>query len=261
MFHEFRRGYDMDQKLNFTIIISCILLCSLVLSSCAFSTALVPSLAPTFSQTPPPTRTNVPSATPAITATPTVDNKTVIITPDDLFSLRGTEAVSTPDSEDFCEHLPQPQIVADPDKLSVLSGRFVLCPWESWPWVINTAMDLDTGSFVSRDDERGDIAMQSAPWSRAGEPSYSVVRLNNAYINDAYVLEKYANHSGANHLSYEYCENMLRDKTNPSAIPIEEGIITCVKTTEGMIALLRVEKIYPPNTLSVEFSFAILRNE
>jgi hypothetical protein len=95
------------------------------------------------------------------------------------------------------------------------------------------------------DDERV-IALQSAPWSRAGEPSYSVVRLNNAYINDAYVLEKYADHSGANHLSYEYCENMLQDKTNPSAIPIEEGIITCVKTTEGKIALSRAEKIYLP---------------
>ncbi len=247
----------MNQKLNFTIIISCVLLYSLVLSSCAESTALVPSLVPTFSQTPLPTKTAIPSATTAITATPTLNNKTIIITPEDLFSLPGLKAWSTPDSEDFCEHLPPPQIVANPDRLSLLSGRFVLCPWESWPWVMNTAMDLDTGSFVSKDDERADIVMQNT----SVPLSHGVSGLNNAYINDAYVNEAYANHSGANNLSYEYCENMLRNNTDLGGIFVEEGVIACVRTTEGKIALIRVEKIYPPGTTSVEFSFVVLRKE
>ena len=249
----------MNQKLNFTIIISCVLLFSLALSSCAESTALVPSRVPTLSQTPPPTRTNLPSATGARTATPTLNNKTIILTPDDVFSLPGLEALSTPDSENFCEHLPPPQIVANPDRFSLLSGRFVLCSWENWPWVINTAMDLDTGSFVSKDDERADIVMENAPGGE--EPAYGVVGRNNAYINDAYVLEKYANHSGANHLSSEYCENMLRDQTGPGGFLVAEGVIACVKTTEGKIALIRVEKIYPATILSVEFSFSLLRDE
>ena len=202
------------------------------------------------------------SSTPTIfqiPSTPTFNSKTYIITPDDLFSFSGLKALSTPDSEDFCEHLPPPQIVANPDRLSLLSGRFVLCSWENWPWVINTAMDLDTGSFVSKDDERADIVMENAPGRE--EPAYGVVGRNNAYINDAYVLEKYANHSGANNLSYEYCKNTLRDQTDPGGFPVAEGVIACVKTTEGKIALIRVEKIYPPTILSVEFSFAILGAE
>ncbi len=249
----------MNQKLNFTIISSCILFYGLILSSCAESPSLAPSLVPTFSQTQPPTRTNIASATAAITATPTVNSKTIILTPDDVFALPGLKALSTPDSSDFCEHLPPPQIVANPDSLSLLSGRFVLCSHENWPWVINMAMDLDTGSFVSKDDERADIVMENALGGE--EPSYSLVGWNNAYINGAYVLEKYANHSGANHLSYAYCENMLRDMTEQGVFLVEEGAIACVKTTEGKIALIRVEKIYPPTILSVEFSFAILRNE
>jgi hypothetical protein len=249
----------MNQKLNFTTIISCILLFSLALSSCAESTSPVPSRVPTLSQTPPPTRTNFPSATVAVTATPTLNDNTIILTPDDVFALPWLGAFNTPDSSDFCEHLPPPQIVANPDKLSLLSGRFVLCSWDNWPWVTNTAMDLDTGSFVSKDDERADIVMENAPGGE--EPAYGVVGRSNAHINDAYVLERYANHSGANHLSYEYCENMLLDQTDSGGFLVAEGVIACVKTTEGKIALIRVEKIYPPTILSVEFSFVILRDE
>ncbi len=237
------------------VIISCVLLFSLVLSSCTESPSLAPSLAPTFSQSPPPTRTNVPSATAVITATPTLNDKTIILTPDDLFSLPGLKAWSTPASEDFCEHLPPPQIVANPDRLSLLSGRFALCIYER----INTAMDLDRGSLVSTDDPGGDIVMFSGRFWTSEKPDYGVSNWNNAYLDDAYVLEKYANHSGANHLSSAYCENMLRGKTDTGAIDVEEGKIACVRTTEGRIALIRVERIYPSNTLSVEFSFAILR--
>ena len=40
---------------------------------------------------------------------------------------------------------------------------------------------------------------------------------------------------------------------------VEEGAIACIRTTEGTLALIRVERIYPSNTLSAEFSFVILR--
>ena len=252
------REYLMNQKDKFTIFIPCILLYSLVLSSCAESTSLAPSLVPTFSQTLSLTRTNFPSATAVITATPTMYNKTVILTPDDVFALPGQEAWSTPNSEDFCEHLPPPQIIATPDRFSLLSGRFVLCIHER----INTAMDLDSGILVSTDDERGDIVLGS-PGGSNEEPNYGVFGWNNAYVKNAYVLEAYANHSGANNLSYEYCEKRLRGQTDQGGIYVGKyvGDMACVKTTEGKIALLRVEKIYPAITLSVEFSFAILRNE
>jgi hypothetical protein len=186
-----------------------------------------------------------------------VNNKTIILTPDDVFALPGLETWSAPNSGDFCEHLPPPQIVANPDRLTLLSGRFALCIWE-WSRI---AMDLDTGSLVSTEDEKSDIAMGSVPWATNENPVYGVNGRNNAYLEDAYVLEKYANHSGANNLSYVYCENLLQGKTGPGGFVAEEGGVACVKTTEGAIALIRVEKIYPAVTLSVEFSFAILRSE
>lgn len=224
---------------------------------------LVALLAACVKATPVPTATSMPrpspilvSATPTVSpipSTPTFNSRTFVITPDDLFSLPGLKAFSTPNAEDFCEHLPSPQIVTNPDRLSVLSGRFALCIWER----IDTAMDLDAGSLVSTDDERGDITMQNAPGG--GDGNYGVNGWNNAYLNNAYVLEKYANHSGANHLSYEYCENTLLGQTDGGGMIVEEGQVACVRTTEGKIALLRVEKIYPSITLSVEFSFAILK--
>ena len=238
------------------IIIFCILLFSLVLSNCTESPSLTPSLVLTFSQTPPATRTNTPSGTTVITVTPTLNNKTIILTPDDLFALPGLEeAWSTSISEDFCEHLPPPQIVSNPDNLTILSGRFVLCIYE-WK---HTAMDLDTGSLVSTDDPRGDIVTFSGRFWTNESPSYGVSNWNNAYLNDAYVLEKYPNHAGANHLSSAYCEDMVQGKTDKRAINVEEGAIACIRTTEGKIALIRVERIYPSNTLSAEFSFVILR--
>ena len=120
-------------------------------------------------------------------------------------------------------------------------------------------MDLDTGSLVSTDDERGDIVLFGSRFWTPEKPDYGLAGSNNAYLNDAYVLEKYANHSGANNLSYGYCEDMLRDKTGRGAISVEEGAIACIRTTDGKIALIRVERIYPANTLSVEFSFVISR--
>jgi hypothetical protein len=237
------------------IIISCVFLFNLVLSSCSESPSPAPSLVPTVSQALSATRTYTPSATTIINATPTIDNRTIILTPDNLFSLSGLKEWSTPNSEDFCEHLPPPQIVSNPDNLSILSGRFVLCIYE---WT-NTAMDLDTGSLVSTDDPRGDIVMFSGRFGTNEKPDYGVSNWSNAYLDDAYVLEKYANHSGANHLSSAYCENMVQGKTDTGVINVEEGAIVCIRTTEGRIALIRVERIYPSNTLSAEFSFVLLR--
>jgi hypothetical protein len=250
---------DITVKQNpiFTIIISCILLYGLVLSSCAESTSLAPSPAPTLSQTPQPTSKNTPSATTSIITTPTLNHRTVILTPDDVFSLPGLIEWSTPDSGDLCEHLPQSQIIANPNGLSLLSGRFVLCIYER----SFTAIDLDRGSLVSTDDESGDIVMFAARSWTDENPSYGISSRNKAYLENAYVINTYANHSGANNLSYDYCENKLRGQTDLGGMRVEVGGIACVKTTEGQVALLRVEKIYPAVTLSVEFSFAVLRNE
>jgi hypothetical protein len=236
------------------IIISCIFLLSFVLSSCTESQSPASSLVPTSSQTPPTTRTNTPTAVTVTSATPTLNDKTIILTPGDLFSLPGIKEWSTPSSEDFCEHLPPPQIVSNPDSFAILSGKFVLCIYE---W-IQTAIDLDTGSLVPTDDPGGDIVMFNGRWGTEEKPDYAVINWSNAYLDDAYILEKYPNHSGANHLSSAYCEDMVQGKTDKRAFNVEEGAIACIRTTEGKIALIRVEKIYPSNTLSAEFSFAIL---
>lgn len=245
----------MSEKIKLKMFLSFVLISLLILGGCGGNNSLNNYITPTFSLTPSPTRKSTPSATAAATATPALNNKIVIITPDDLFALPGLKALSTPDSSDFCEHLPPPQIVTNPDRLSLLSGRFVLCIRER----INIAMDLDTGSLIATDDERGDITMVNAPGDEEG--NYGVVGWNNANLSDAFVLEEYANHSGANHLSYAYCENLLGNQPDRGAMGVEEGAIACVKTTEGKIALIRVEKIYPPNTLSAEFSFVVLREQ
>lgn len=241
----------MNQKTNLTIIISCTFFYSLILSSCNRNAFLAPSIVPTFSPIPPPTRTSAPSAT--ITAASTLNTMPIMITPDDLFSFPELKIISTPDSEDFCENLPPPQIVASADQLALLSGRFVLCPWETWPWVLNTAIDLDTGNFVSKDDERADIVMQNGHVTLDGEPPpYLVHSLNSAQMDG--VTPAF--------LNYEYCEQALISLLNNRGVLIvNNGSIACIKTTEGQIALVRVENIYPLDTTSVEFSFAILRKE
>ena len=118
---------------------------------------------------------------------------------------------------------------------------------------------MDTGSLVPTDDPGGDIVMFNGRWGTEEKPDYAVINWSNAYLDDADVLEKYPNHAGANHLSSAYCEDMVQGKTDKRAINVEEGAIACIRTTEGKVALIRVERIYPSNTLSAEFSFVILR--
>jgi len=226
------------------------------LFSCGNTTSMSPIVATATSYRNP-LPTNITSTIPQATTTPTFDPRTFILTPDDLFSLPELEILNTPDSNDFCEHLPPPRLITNSDRLSILSGRFMLCSHESWPWVTNTAIDLDTGSFVSKYDENADIVMENTPWG--DEPYFALVGRSKVYISNALLLEKYPKNSGVNRLSYGYCEDILRDETDPSVFIVTEGEIACVKTSEGKIALIRVEKIYFPNFLSVEFSFTVLR--
>ena len=228
------------------VINFCILLLGLVLVSCAQITPPTPNLVPTYSETLP--------ATIVSTLTPTHNDKTAILTPDNLLSLPSLNELNTPNSYESCEHLPLPQIVSNPNSLSILSGRFILCIYE----YTNTAMDLDTGVLVSADDPRGDIVMFNGRFGTSEKPDYGLFSQNNAYLDNAYVLEKYANHSGVNNLSSAYCENKVQGKIDISVINVEEGAIACIRTTEGRVALIRVEKIYPANTVSAEFSFALL---
>lgn len=224
----------MKQNLNFAFPLSCIILYALILSSC-FETA---------------------SSTQVI-ATSTFNYKTGILTPEAVFSLPELIEWKTPNSGDFCEHIPTPQVVSNPNHFSSLSGRFVLCIYER----SFTAMDLDKGRLVLTNDKKGDIVLFNSRWGTNENPSYGISSWNNAFVNNAYTIESYANHSGVNNLSYEYCESILQNQTGIGGMSAEVNGIACVKTTEGKITLLRVEKIYPATTLSVEFSFAILRNE
>ncbi len=242
----------MNQKPNFVIIISCILVYSLFLSGCDGDESLVFSPVPSFPQTPSQIKTSVTSATVAITVTPTLNNQSFIITPDDLFSFPKLKVLSTPNSAGFCEYIPPPQIVANADELSLLSGKFLLCPSISW-LLVNTAMDLDIGSLVSVDNKSADIVLEYAHVPIDGTISYFVMGLNNAYIDER----------ATDVLNYKYCKNVLLslDEDDPGVLNVHEGAIACIMTTENQIALIRVENIYPLDTQSVEFSFAILKNE
>jgi hypothetical protein len=173
------------------------------------------------------------------------------MTPDELFSFPGLQMLSTPGLADFCEHLPPPQISSNANESSVLAGRFLLCPSRSRP-LVNTAMDLDTGILVSVDNESADLVMEYAHAPIDGTISYYVKGLNSGHIDE---IE-------TNTLSYEYCENVLAslvDRNDSGILNVHDGAIACVMTTEGHIAIIRVEKIYPLDTQSVEFSFAVLR--
>jgi hypothetical protein len=131
---------------------------------------------------------------------------------------------------------------------SVLVGRFSLCVSHSWPW-IKTAMDLDAGMPVSTDDKSGDIAMDYTHPDLNGETSYFVYGLNNAHIDEVDIPS----------LTYSDCENLVLNLKDSGSFNVHEEGIACVLTTEGKIAVIRVEHIYPSNTQGVEFSFAILR--
>ncbi len=238
----------MNKKSNLTILLSCVLAYSLVLHGCGGTSSLVSSPTPIFSQTPQQATAAVSSATVAIEATPTFTPKAIIITPDNLFIFPGLKLSNTPDSTDFCQHLPPPQVGKGTNQFSPLVGRFSLCVSRSWPWV-KTAMDLDTGTLVSSDDKSGDIDMYYTHPDLNGEASYFVSGLNNAHIDGIDTTS----------LTYTACEKLVLNLEDPGSFEVDQGGIACVLTTEGKMAIIRVEHIYPPKTQGVEFSFAVLK--
>lgn len=238
----------MNKKSNFMTRFFCVLCYCLVLESCIGASYWAPSLTPTVFQTPSQAATMLPLVTPAVETASTLTPQTSIITPDSLFVFPGLKLSNTPDAIDFCEHLPSPQLSMDTNESSLLLGRFSLCVSHSWPWV-KTAMDLDTGTLVALEDKDGDIAMDYTHPDLNGEALYFVHDLNNAHIDDL---------DSAN-LTYDNCEKLVADLNGPGSVRVQEGRISCVMTTEGRLAVIRVERIYPSNTQSVEFSFAILK--
>jgi hypothetical protein len=242
----------MNQESSFNIFLSCILACSLVLVGCGRTPSAVSRPTSIFSQTPWKATPVAPSATDVIEITPTFTPKAILITPDNLFTFPGLKLVNTPDpdSRDFCEHLPLPQIDMNANEFSLLVGRFSLCVSHSWPWV-KTAMDLDTGTFVSLDDKSGDIAMDYTHPDLNGDASYFVHGLNNAHIDDI----------DSASLTYSDCKNKVMEQKDSGSFSVYEGKTACVMTTEGKMAVIRVELIYPSNTQGVEYSFAILKKE
>jgi hypothetical protein len=230
------------------MFITCILICSLVLDGCRGTPPLASSPSPIFSQTPPATTTPIPSSIVVNKATPTLNHKTIIITPDDLFTIPGLKWASTPNSADYCEHIPEPQVSENANEVSLINGRFSLCVSHSWPWV-KTAIDLDTGTLVSLDDKSGDIAMDYTHPDLNGETSYFVYGLNNAHIDEI----------DTSNLTYNNCEKLELNQEDPGSFSVHEGGIACVVTTEGNMAIIRPEHLYPSNTQGVEFSFAVLK--
>ncbi len=240
----------MNQESNFTIFISCILACGLVLVGCGGTPSVIANPTSNLSQTPWKTTPVMPSATDAIEITPTSTPKGILITPDNLFTFPGLKLLNTPgpNTTDFCEHLPLPQVDRNANEYSLLVGRFSLCVSRSWPWV-KTAMDLDAGTFVSLDEKSGDIAMDYTHPDLNGDASYFVHGLNNAHIDDIDTVS----------LTYNDCEKIVMDVKDSGSFSVHEGKIACAMTTEGKLAIIRVELIYPSNTQGVEFSFAILK--
>jgi hypothetical protein len=186
-----------------------------------------------------------------IIATSAVSTETPRTNPEILFSDLGLEKINTPNSANFCEHIPPPKIIKNPDQLSVFAGKFSLCVWTAWQFLVNTVMDVDQGILVSAEDTNGDIAMAMAHQGLDGITRYYVIGFNNAQIDEIDI----------NNLSYSHCESQLKrlGSTSSGILNVHEGAVACVKTTENQIALIRVENIYPPETQGVGFSFAVLK--
>lgn len=238
-------GFDMIPKSRFIAYLCAVVF--LTLSSC--NPSLVsdyPSL-PTSTQTSSNMVNKVPTKLPA-TATATPDMKSIVLTPDDIFSILAPQIVNTPSAKDFCEHVPPPKLDDRSSEFVVLAGAFSFCDSRN----LDTAFDLDTGSLVTSNNKNADILLLRDKAALASEPFYYLYSVNGALV------EK----TNSNTISYQYCENMKLSAIPPEVFFVdEEGSVACVLTTNDQVALVRVEHIYPLDTDSVEFSFVVLKKE
>lgn len=238
-------GFDMIPKSRFIAYLCAVVF--LTLSSC--NPSLVsdyPSL-PTSTQTSFNMVTKVPTTIPA-TATVTPDMKSMVLTPDDIFSILAPQIVDTPSAKDFCEHVPQPKLDDRSSEFVVLAGVFSFCDSRNW----DTAFDLDTGTLVTSNDKNADILLLRDKAALASEPFYYLYSVNGALVDGV----------DSNAITYQSCENMKLSTVPPQIFFVNnEGAIACVLTTNDQVALIRTEHIYPLDTDSVEFSFVVLKKE
>jgi hypothetical protein len=174
--------------------------------------------------------------------------KSMVLTPDYIFSISASQIVDTPSAKDFCEHVPPPELDDKGTDIVVLAGVFSFCDSRNW----NTAFDLDTGAIVTSDNEAADILLLRDKAALANEPFYYLYSVNGALVEEI----------GSKKITYQSCENMKLSTVPPEIFFINnEGAIACVLTTNDQVALIRTEHIYPLDTDSVEFSFVVLRKE
>lgn len=240
----------MDAKIRFAVLPARVVVCFLIINSCVRVTPSKPKPMPIISSTPSPSMIETTST---MIVTSALSTQTPRAAPDTVFSDFGLEQMNTPSSANFCEHIPPPETSKNPGQLSLFAGRFSLCVWTAWQFLVNTVMDIDQGTLVSAEDINGDIAMAMAHQGLDGITRYYVIGFNKAQIDEIDI----------NNVSYSQCESQLRllGTTSPGVLNVHEGAVACVKTTENQIALIRVENIYPPETQGVGFSFAVLKKQ
>lgn len=227
------------KKSNISLVHHVIVLGFIFASCSPLQESNLPSLA-----TPVQTPTKAPKNTSTVEAAATLYDK--VLNPNTLFSTSGLQLLNTPSSTDFCEHIPQPEVGKGDKELVKISGRVALCVSRNW----DIAFDLDTGSLVTSEDPSGDIQLLRDKAALASEPFYYLYGVNGAVIEEI----------GTSSITSKSCENLSLLAIPPVVFFVNtEGAIACVLTTNHQVALIRVEHIYPLDTDSIEFSFAILK--
>ena len=82
-----------------------------------------------------------------------------------------------------------------------------------------------------------------------GRTYYFIYGLNNSTLDGIDPSE----------ISYERCVELTSNREDSGAFIIEENGIACIQTTNGNMALIRVEKINPDNSESVSFSYVLIK--
>ena len=127
-------------------------------------------------------------------------------------------------------------------------GMFSLCVAPAWPWQ-KLSMDIDSGNLVASDDESADFEMMYSHPDLDGRTYYFIYGLNNSTLDGIDTSE----------ISYERCVELTSNREDSGAFIIEENGIACIQTTNGNMALIRVEKINPENSESVSFSYVLIK--